>query len=1358
MENENLAKLKSPLSKKLIYVFTISDELHRGTVKIGETTFNVPFEDESRSFSNLIDNCTELNNAARKRIDQYTQTACIPYQLLYTTLANRIDNKGKQVVFNDHDVHKVLERSGFSCVTFRDKKTKSEWFKISLDIAKNAINAVKKGRNSLNPSEIVIDDFEHKQPRDEQLKAIEKAKKHFESKSGKKFLWNCKMRFGKTFSALTLVKEMGLKKTIIITHRPSVDASWYDDFNDVFHGSDYVYASKNRGEKFPVKDKPFVYFASIQDLRGSEEVGGNFNKNDDVFSIDYDLVVVDEAHEGTQTELGKNVVDALVKENTKLLALSGTPFNLLDSGEYADDEIYTWDYIQEQKAKLDWEKNRPFEPNPYASLPRLNIRTYNIGEMFKGFVADEFFNFTEFFRVDKGGKFVYEYDVERFLDMLTENSDTSGYPFSNEIYRKLFAHTFWVLPGVKEAKALENLLKKHSVFGEGSGYKIINVAGEGSDDITTSKAYEQVIEAIDENPYTITLSCGRLTTGVTVKKWTAVFMLYGNYFTSCSSYMQTIFRVQSPAVIDGKVKTECYVFDFAPDRTLKVVSEAVKRSKNHVKNGEISDEETKKALIDFLNFCPIISESYGTFKPYNVHSLLETLKKVYIENVVKNGFDDIKLYSTEYLSHIGEKEIEALSKLKNIVGSTSVDKTIKNIELSNNGLTEAEKEELDTLENKEANKIEGPKLSPEEEARLNALKKKAKQDKQNREKAIKILRGVSIRIPLLMYGAKLKDTETEDEALAVENFTSLVDDASWKEFMSDGFTKEMFDNDIKRAYDPDVFLAASKKIRTMAKSLDNESVVNRIKQLSYIFSTFRNPDKETVLTPWRVVNMHLGDTLGGWNFFDENYKTELEDPRYINIEDVTDRVFTSDAKVLEINSKTGLYPLYMAYSIFRERAKTELKDSTMESEKALWKKVVAENIFALCKSNMAKEITYRTLLGFDRGEDKANLKYEENLISKVKEGSQIKPLVEKLHNAQTWSAYRKIAKEDRVNFTCVVGNPPYQMMDGGAGASAGPVYNHYFNLAKELNSECIGLIMPSRWMTGGKGLEKFREYMLNNQHIRILHDHINGSEVFTNVDVKGGICYFLYDKDYKGECSFFTYASDSDKPYAHKRYLRHENNDVVIRDSRMASVLDKVHIFKEKSFAVKVSPLKPYGLRGDTFTAGPEKYHLPPFSETPIEGGYRILGRSDGKRVYKYVSKDYPFPKKDGLDKYKIFISESYGCGEIGEGPATPVLATPGEACSETFVEVYPDENKENVERALKYIKTKFFRILVGIKKISQHATSKVYNYVPLQDFTDKSDIDWSVSVSEIDKQLYKKYGLSDDDIAFIETNVKPME
>ena len=270
---------------------------------------------------------------------------------------------------------------------------------------KKAIAAVKEGKDSLHASEV----SESKNPiifRPEQKEAIEKTKKQF--KKGNEMLWFAKMRFGKTLSALQVVKEQEYSRTLILTHRPVVDKGWFEDFGKIFYDApQYAYGSKNKGNQFftlekecKTKGTKCIYFASMQDLRGSELVGGNFNKNDEIFGTIWDFIIVDEAHEGTQTELGKNVLQELQKENTKVLHLSGTPFNLLDN--YKEDEIYTWDYVMEQKAKADWDKFHFGDPNPYASLPKLNIFTYDLGKLLHGYIDEEVaFNFREFFRVDE---------------------------------------------------------------------------------------------------------------------------------------------------------------------------------------------------------------------------------------------------------------------------------------------------------------------------------------------------------------------------------------------------------------------------------------------------------------------------------------------------------------------------------------------------------------------------------------------------------------------------------------------------------------------------------------------------------------------------------------------------------------------------------------------------------------------------------------------------------------------------------------------------------------------------------------------------------------------------------------------
>ncbi|MEG2720750.1 MAG: DEAD/DEAH box helicase, partial [Oscillospiraceae bacterium] len=442
--------------------------------------------------------------------------------------------------------------------------------------------------------------------------------------------------------------------------------------------------SKNSGytvEELIKSNKSFVYFASIQDLRGSDTVGGKFDKNNAAFSLDWDFVIVDEAHEGTTTSLGNDVVKNIVKEGkTKFLALSGTPFNIL--GDY-NDNIYTWDYVMEQKSKDEWDELHFGDSNPYAELPELKIFTFDIGKILSNDsyveLEDKAFNFREFFRVWTGdikfdhkqmpndteiGDFIHKNDILSFLNLITKIDKDNKYPYSNEKYRDLFKHSLWMVPGVKEAKALSKMLKCHQLFGNGA-FNIVNVAGDGDEEEKSDEALNKVRGAIKNAGsygYTITLSCGKLTTGVTVPEWTAVFMLSGSFSTSAANYLQTIFRVQSPCNTDGKIKNCCYVFDFAPDRTLKMVADSVAIS---AKAGKTD----KRIMGEFLNYCPVVAIDGTMMKKYDTNKLLQQLKKAYAERAVQNGFDDNNLYN-ENLLRLDEIDIEKFTDLKGIVGAS----------------------------------------------------------------------------------------------------------------------------------------------------------------------------------------------------------------------------------------------------------------------------------------------------------------------------------------------------------------------------------------------------------------------------------------------------------------------------------------------------------------------------------------------------------------------------------------------------------------------------------------------------------------------------------------------------------------
>lgn len=1325
-------KFTSSLKLKLIYVFRINDTEHKGCLKVGEATC-----DNDNVFG-LAPNSKALNESAKKRINQYTQTAGIAYDLLYTELTI-YNSKHGLCSFNDKEVHSVLERSGIKKKIFDTENKANEWFITNLETVKQAISAVKAGRESLSSAEISQD----RNPivfRPEQREAIEKTKKQF--KKGNQMLWNAKMRFGKTLSALQVVKDMDFSRTLILTHRPVVDSGWFEDFGKIFYDSrDFAYGSKNNGDSHTSLETrakqgqcKYVYFASMQDLRGSELVGGNFDKNNEVFATAWDCIIVDEAHEGTQTELGKAVMQELTKDKTKILRLSGTPFNLLD--DFKEDEIYTWDYVMEQRAKASWDELHFGDPNPYASLPTMNIYTYDLGRLLNEFVDEDVaFNFREFFRVNDSGTFVHDKDVSAFLNLITKEDKESCYPFANEEYRNIFRHTLWMLPGVKEARAMSAMLQTHPVF---QHFKVVNVAGDGDEDEESKDALVAVEEAIGKDPdatRTITLSCGRLTTGVSVKAWTAVFMLSGSYNTAASSYMQTIFRVQTPATINGRVKEQCYVFDFAPDRTLKVIAETAKISS---KAGKTSGND-RKIMGEFLNFCPIISIEGSKMNQFDVPKMLEQLKKVYVERVVRNGFEDKSLYNDE-LMKLGDLELQEFDDLKKIIGQTKAMPKTNQVDINNQGLTDEQYEELESLEkrSKKKGKDKQP-LTEEEKQRLEELKKK----KNNREAAISILRGISIRMPLLIYGAELSD---ENQEITIDNFASLIDPQSWEEFMPKGVTKQKF-NSIKKYYDPEIFCAAGKRIRAMARAADKLCVEERIERITDIFSTFRNPDKETVLTPWRVVNMHLGDCLGGYNFFEKGYETTLSEPRFIDKGEVTSNVFAEDSHILEINSKSGLYPLYMAYSIYRTRVKNSLFSvSSIEDEQRIWDKVVAENIFVICKTPMAKSITKRTLIGFRRA--KVNTRYFEDLTNQIKNKPEhfIKQ-VDKFVSERTGIKNMK--------FNAIVGNPPYQ--EEGENTRKAPIYHLFYDVAFKL-APIVTLITPGRFLfKAGQTPMEWMEKMLSDTHFKVIRYFQKSNIIFPNVDIKGGVAIGL--RDVNREFGAIKFFSEFPELVSILSKVSHHFSFV---SGEFAEMVSSQGIYRFSEYALtnipRISQIQGKGtaakITSNAFENLPEIFVQ---SEQECgNNGVRIMGRVKGSRQIRWINSQY-LQTCEYLNYYNVFVPEANGTGAIGEVLSTPVIGVPVIGHTDTFLSIGKFASAEEASACLKYVKSKFARCLLGTLKATQHNPKDAWTNVPMQDFTSNSDIDWSKSIPGIDMQLYAKYELSDEEISFIESMIKPM-
>ena len=1290
--------------------------------------------------------------------------------------------------------------------------------------------------------------------RSEQRDAIDQAKERFCKRSGRRgeyqyevlpeyrqFLWNAKMRFGKTICAMQLMRELDVKRTLIITHRPVVGESWLQAFKQVVGSKSsepkvkgncdihktYGFGMRSDDESETVGNyydlekfvetpgNHYAFFVSMQYIRLSELVNSktqakntgagnttsaaNEKLKADILKTDWDLIIIDEAHEGTLTSLGKGVIqDFLKKEKTKMLYLSGTPFNLYE--DFKEDEIYTWDYIAEQTAKHNWDLEHPKEKNPYAELPKMNIFTYDITKNIDNILDQTgVFSFPEFFRTWTGnpkadkasmpegakGRFVHEPEVSEFLNLLSIKDDENNFPFSKPEYRQMFRHTLWVVSHVNEAAALEQLLKEHKIFRH---FNVVNVAGRNETDEQNENALDKVLKAIGDNPEktsTITISCGRLTTGVTVAPWTAVFYLKGG--DRAATYMQTIFRVQSPyKTPEGKIKKECYVFDFAPDRTLKIVAETAKFSSmataKEKKKQEGDEEKTqemrdKETVREFIELCPVLSMDGGKMSPMDVNDIYKQLENVFIDRLVRKGFDDPCLYNQdelnkvnpEIINHIGEHGGKAPDE-KRKDASKSVDlshmtqeERAEWEENKRQKIAEAKKKAEEKLKKDEEFKAQWEAMSDEEredwlkaEAERIARREKAKEEREEFKKRMTNIRGIALRIPLLMYGGA--DAGDPKDELTVDNFTRKIKDESWTEFMPKGISKEDF-NKIRKCFNATRFEEAGKKYRALTREADFMHIDERIRQITEIFSYFRNPDKETVLTPWRVVNMHMSDTIGGWCWYDESFDEKtgmLSTPRYVDQGDVTRQLFDNvdlagevQTKILEINSKTGLYPLYVTYSLFRRRLEEYIKAECIEKEtvsvqeeQVVWDDIVENNMYVICNTPMAKGITHRTLFGFRQVDQKVNIKNVQLIerASKDQEG-----LVKELESVGFWKGN---SSKQEMKFNAVVGNPPYQIMDGGGtGSSATPIYNKFVDLAKLLNPNNVSMIIPAKWYTGGKGLDEFRANMLNDKQLVKLFDYEDSRDCFPTVDIAGGVCYFLWNKGSDNKCVVTSILGSFRNEST--RYLN--EHDTFIRNQKVLDIINKV---KSQTFTGFLSQTvysrKPFGIR--SFQRG-----------FPAKPGRNIsLFGSDG--ITYMEEKDVP-QNKEIVDKWKVIMSKASAehAGQTDANGRKRIVSRlevlpPYTICTESYLLLDIFDNEEEAQNLKKYIRTCFTRFLLASILITQNIVRDKFKFVPIQNYKNNSDIDWSQSIPDIDRQLYTKYNLSDDEIAIIEKMIKPMD
>lgn len=581
------------------------------------------------------------------RIKQQTHTSDTEAKLEWKGAAIFDDGSGDR--FTDKDFHAYLRKAGV------ENKKSTEWFHINGPDGRIKFYDFRADRGILKALDVIPYTL-----RVEQAAAVQKTAEFRDSHENGEFLWNAKPRFGKTLSVYDLCKTIKARNVLIVTNRPAIANSWYSDYVQ-FMGeqSGFKFVSETEA----LKGKPYVLtrseyidyvtrtkepcgcieFLSLQDLKGSVYFGGWMPKLQEVRDMNWDILVIDEAHEGVDTLKTDTAFDKIKRKFT--LHLSGTPFKALANDKFADNAIFNWTYADEQKAKRDWTSEEG-ENNPYATLPRLNLYTYQMSEIVKdemsrgididGETEEYAFDLNEFFET-KNGAFVHESSVNKFLDALTTQTK---FPFSTEELRGELKHTFWLLNRVESAKALAKKLEAHPVF---SQYKIVLAAGDGKldDSDETQKSFDKVREAIENNEKTITLSVGQLTTGVTIPEWTAVLML--SNVKSPSLYMQAAFRAQNPCMFHegGKYfrKQNAYVFDFDPARTLTIFEEFANDLSSDTASGKGDVETRKEHIRELLNFFPVIGEDEGgEMIALDAEKVLSIPRKIKSQEVVRRGF------------------------------------------------------------------------------------------------------------------------------------------------------------------------------------------------------------------------------------------------------------------------------------------------------------------------------------------------------------------------------------------------------------------------------------------------------------------------------------------------------------------------------------------------------------------------------------------------------------------------------------------------------------------------------------------------------------------------------------------------
>lgn len=1363
----------------------------------------------------------------RKRIEQQVHTAGVNerYELLWSAPAFYLPHE-RHEDFKDYELHRYLVRNNIERST--DDRLGREWFYFdgTPERSKQLFDQFIKRATPTAPSDKVPYTL-----RREQAQAVEQTLRYIRDSQTVDFtvpnpraqyLWNAKPRFGKTLTTYDLIKRLGARNVLIVTNRPAIADSWYSDYRRFVEG--YYFISETglvrdqamtRAEYLEImdQDKKQITFLSLQDLKGARVFGGKYDKLEWIADLGWDLLVIDEAHEGVDTRKTDKAFERIKRHFT--LHLSGTPFKALADNKFAGDQIFNWSYLDEQKAK-EAELAADNEAGAHTDMPDLRLFNYKISEAtvdtinegveINGKRVAPASDLNEFFRVGGNGKFVYEAEVRHFLDLLTTNEK---YPFSTPTLRDELRHTFWLVGNrVNSAKAMEKLLRRHPVF---SQYKIVLAAGDGKslsddDEVTeemqdaarNKRSIEKVRQAIAKHDKTITLSVGQLTTGVTIKEWSAVLML--SDIKQETLYTQAIFRAQNPyQYVDAQGelhrKQSAYVFDFSLARVLEVYDKFANSLSEVGATGKITEACRRENVGQLLNFFPVISEDdEGRMVELSAGDVLTLPKARMAVDVVKHRFITNLLFKDiGVVYNIPAEVMRLANKLSNTTDTGKV--ANKNREDVRPDPDRGERTRRRINLNRRA--IFGEKIYGEQLEQILDDARQSTPDDFGRTFTDKVMDGAVE--PLISKWIDTYSPSKTDQTEIRQSYTSKIKQVAQEYSSSDqapadakrlveatadiietDLPRDMVDEREEAEYEreekSDLDIIRS-KLRTftraipsfvMASSHPSELNIDNIETVvnDDDFSSFFT-DKEVLARGEKFTKDDFRVLRDGGDY-EENSVTKHFDgffDKYVFNASIQEfaKKRRDLADYLRVDRREDIFsyiPPQRSNQIFTPRRVVNRMLDILEQynpgvfsdptltfcdlyvKSGLYLAETAKRLFKGLvdaipdESARIRHIFERQLYGF------APTRIIADIARNYVYGSY--PVSsDNLVQRDLTDDFKKGENLD-MKFDVVIGNPPYQ------GDNHQQLYpDFYLQARKCANQAC--LIFPTGWQEPktANGLGKLnKEDVKHDKQIVVIDNRQNvfpdvGGAEWTNIV----LWKRFYNNGLDGKQRILT---DGENPQDIRLLINKSDKEKPEEIMEMARIVRDFSGFK--SIQTITSVLKPYGLRTDVIR-DPQKYGLPEIFDKKMNDDDMVL-YGDRRKKY-YIAKDYPLPRTSvAFDKYKVLYTYAWGGMDgkyLGGSYSNIIIAEPFEICTETYQEQGVYSTKDEARKHAKYILTRFARALLYMNKHSRHSTT-AWGAVPVQSFTEPW---WNQSIADIDKRLMEKYNIPSDIQKFVFENIQ---